>query len=228
MAKQSYKQFCPVAMAAEVLGTRWTIVLLRELGSGSTRFNDLRRGVPTMSPALLSRRLKELEKHGILRRHPNATNPAVMEYTLTPSGEDLRTIVDDIGAWGQKWVTEADTLRNLDAGYLMWDMRRNLDTRQLPQRPVMMQFTYTDKPSSGSNWWLTHDPKRSPELFSSDPGILVDLYVRTTLKLMTAIWLGRTDLEKSIADGNVALVGDPALSKSMRSWLGFSAFAQPV
>src|SRR3954452_21015671 len=104
MTQGSYKQFCPVAMAAEILCTRWTVVLLRELVAGSSRFNDLRRGVPRMSPALLSRRLKELEAAGIVRRTPSMREPGVSEYQLTEAGRDLRGVVEAVGIWGQRWV----------------------------------------------------------------------------------------------------------------------------
>src|SRR5213082_3924651 len=102
MAQGSYKQFCPVAMAAEILCTRWTVLLLRELIAGSTRFNDLRRGVPRMSPALLSQRLKELEKAGIVAREASASEPGIFEYRLTPSGRELGPIVEGFGMWGQR------------------------------------------------------------------------------------------------------------------------------
>src|SRR5215213_4527142 len=100
MTEGSYSQFCPVAMAAEILCTRWTVVLLRELVSGSTRFNELRRGVPRMSPALLSKRLKELEAAGIVDRVPLPRDPELYEYRLTKGGEELRPIVEAVGAWG--------------------------------------------------------------------------------------------------------------------------------
>src|SRR3984885_3057324 len=107
MTHGSYKQFCPVAMAAEILCTRWTVVLLRELVAGSTRFNELRRGVPRMSPALLSQRLKELEAAGILARVPSAADPGLFEYQLTASGRELGPIVEAFGVWGQRRI-EAD------------------------------------------------------------------------------------------------------------------------
>ena len=97
MAQVGYKQFCPVAMASEVLCTRWTMVLMRELVAGTTRFNDLRRGVPKMSPALLSTRLKELELAGVIDRRPSKTDKGVFEYHLTESGKDLRAVVEAIG-----------------------------------------------------------------------------------------------------------------------------------
>src|SRR6476661_2899841 len=103
MTQASYGQFCPVAMAAEILCTRWTVVVLRELIAGSSRFNDLRRGVPRMSPALLSQRLKSLERAGVIAR-VKTSEPGVFEYHLTRSGRDLQPIIERFGIWGQRWV----------------------------------------------------------------------------------------------------------------------------
>src|SRR5215813_7088814 len=127
MAQGSYKQFCPVAMAAEILCTRWTILVIRELIAGSTRFNDLRRGVPRMSPALLSKRLKELEEAGIVRRVASPVESGVLEYHLTRSGKELGAVVESVGVWGQRWIQASLSLKKLDPSLLMWDMRRNLD-----------------------------------------------------------------------------------------------------
>src|SRR5690348_14093426 len=115
MTQGSYKQFCPVAMAAEILCTRWTIVLLRELIVGSTRFNDLRRGVPRMSPALLSQRLKELEAANVISRTPLGREPGVFEYRLTKAGRELEPLVQAFGVWGQRWVDSELSLQNRDA-----------------------------------------------------------------------------------------------------------------
>ena len=147
MTQGSYKQFCPVAMAAEVLCTRWTVVLLRELIAGSTRFNDLRRGVPRMSPALLSQRLKELEAANVIRRTASASEPGVFEYQLTPAGRELEPVVQAFGVWGQRWVESELSLQHLDAPLLMWDMRRNLDPNPLPKRRSVIQFQYRELPA---------------------------------------------------------------------------------
>src|SRR3954468_19889017 len=104
MTQHGSKQFCPLSMAAEVLCTRWTMVLMRELVAGSTRFNDLRRGVPKMSPTLLAQRLKELEAAGIVERRALKSGKGIFEYRLRESGKDLRAVVEVMGFWGQKWV----------------------------------------------------------------------------------------------------------------------------
>jgi DNA-binding HxlR family transcriptional regulator len=144
MPDSGYNQFCPVAMAAEVLGARWTLLLLRELLAGSTRFNDLRRGVPRMSPALLSKRLKDLETAGIVTRCKASGGPDFFEYRLTDAGRDLRKVIEAVGVWGQRWVETEATLENLDPELLMWDMRRNIDPKPMPRRRTTIQIIFKD------------------------------------------------------------------------------------
>ena len=158
MTQGSYNQFCPVAMAAEILCPRWTIVVLRELIAGSTRFNDLRRGVPRMSPALLSQRLKDLEAADIVRRTALPKEPAVFEYQLTPRGRELRPLIEAFGVWGHRWVESELSLQKLDVTLLMWDMRRNLDPSPMPPRHSVIQFCYSELPSAQRSWWLLVDP----------------------------------------------------------------------
>lgn len=217
-----YGQFCPVAMAAEVLCTRWTVLVVRELLCGSTRFNDLRRGVPRMSPALLSKRLKDLEKAGILATVRDAKGNT--EYHLTAAGEDLRPLVMGIGFWGQRWVESQLSLRNLDPSLLMWDMRRHLRPEPLPPRRCTVQFLYPELPSAQRNFWLVIE-KGSVDLCSADPGYEVDLLVTASLRTMTAIWMGIAVLRKELDSGTLRLEGDPALARSMQHWLGLSPFA---
>jgi DNA-binding HxlR family transcriptional regulator len=223
MQQAGYKQFCPLAMAAEVLCTRWTMVLMRELIAGSTRFNDLRRGVPKMSPTLLSQRLKELEEAGIVQRHPLSSEKGVFEYRLTQAGQDIRPVVEAMGFWGQKWVESTLSLRNLDPSLLMWDMRRNLDPSPLPKVRTVVQFLYSDLPASKSDWWLVIEPNGEVDLCWSDPGFEIDLYVTTDLRTMTSIWMGLTTVEK--ARGSIELSGDRRVAASMQTWLGLSPFA---
>ncbi len=225
MTQGSYNQFCPVAMAAEILCTRWTVVLLRELVAGSTRFNDLRRGVPRMSPALLSKRLKDLEDAGIVIRVASRTEPGVLEYHLTPAGRELEGVIMAIGKWGQHWVEAQLSLENLDPSLLMWDMRRNLDPTPMPDRRCVIQFIYPEQPSARRYWWLVIEPDADVDLCSVDPGFDVDLYVSVDLRTMTAIWMGLTNVADSVAKGKLILTGDRALARDMQTWLGLSPFA---
>jgi len=225
MTQGSYKQFCPVAMAAEVLCTRWTVVLLREFLAGSTRFNDLRRGVPRMSPALLSQRLKQLEAAGVIARNPVRADPSVMEYQLTEAGHELAPLIEQFGIWGQRWVDAELSLQNLDVGLLMWDMRRNLHTKPMPTKRTVVQFQYPRLAQPLRSWWLIVEPNAEVDLCSVDPGLDVDLYVTTDLHTMTSIWMGLDTVRNSIDAQRMILTGDRKLSGEMQTWLGLSPFA---
>ena len=220
-----YKQFCPVAMAAEVLCTRWTVVLLRELVAGSTRFNDLRRGVPRMSSALLSQRLKDLEAAGIVERRRIEGKQKTHEYHLTDAGKDLRSVVETIGIWGQRWVDSDLSLDTLDPSLLMWDMRRNLNTSPLPKKRSVIEFLYSDLPSSKKRWWLIVEPTGTVDLCSVDPGFDVDLIVETKLRAMTSIWMGLSTVKSEQNNKTLTLDGDRKLASQMQKWLGLSPFA---
>lgn len=219
----SYGQFCPVAMAAEVVCTRWTALVLREMAAGSTRFNEIRKGVPRMSPTLLSKRLKELEEAGVVRRVA-AGEPGGFEYRLTPAGEDLKPLVMALGVWGQRWVEANTSLRNLDPSLLMWDMRRNLDPTPMPPRKCVIQILYPELPQGKRSWWLLVDGKEV-DLCGVDPGFDVDLYVVTDLRTMTAVWMGLAPVGREVEEGRIRLTGDPRLAASMAQWLGLSPFA---
>ncbi|AZV79354.1 transcriptional regulator [Parasedimentitalea marina] len=223
MSHSGYKQFCPLAMAAEILCTRWTMVLLREFVAGSTRFNDLRRGVPKMSPTLLSKRLKELEEAGIVERRPVPSERGLQEYHLTEAGSDLKEVIMTMGMWGQKWVESSLSLKNLDPSLLMWDMRRNLNPRPLPTRRTVVQFMFPELPSTKRDWWLVIEASGEVDLCWADPGFDVDLYLSTELRTMTAIWMGVTDVNAERS--KIELTGSREIASTIQTWLGLSPFA---
>ena len=226
MAEGSYKQFCPVAMAAEILCTRWTIVLLRELVAGSTRFNELRRGLPRISPALLSRRLKDLETAGIIVHAPSAADRKIVEYRLTDSGRELAPIVDAFGVWGHRRIEADVSLQHLDVELLMWDMRRNMNTTPMPPNKSVIQFVYPELKVARRSWWLIVDPAEGVDLCAIDPGFDVDLYVSVDLRTMTAIWMGMDTVRAAVASKRMILTGDHQLATAMQAWLGLSPFAK--
>jgi DNA-binding HxlR family transcriptional regulator len=218
-----YGQFCPLAMAAEVLCTRWTMLILRELCAGSTRFNELRKGVPLMSPTLLSKRLKELENCGVIER-VRSFEPSAFEYRLTAAGQDLKPIVFGMGTWGQRWVEAQSSLKNLDPSLLMWDMRRNLNPTPMPQKRCVVQFLYPEL-TSKQRYWLVVD-RGAVDLCQIDPGFEVNLYIVGDLHTMTAIWMGLTTVRAEVQAGHLKLTGDIDLKRSMQTWLGLSPFAK--
>jgi DNA-binding HxlR family transcriptional regulator len=226
MSEASYNQFCPVAMAAEILCTRWTLVLLRELVCGSTRFNDLRRGLPRMSPALLSKRLKDLERAGIVVRTKVPAEKDVFEYRLTEAGRELAPVVEAVGIWGHRWVQSEASLKNLDPNLLMWDIRRNIDPAPMPSRRSVIQFIFGDLAPAQRNWWLVIEPGKDVDLCSVDPGFDVDLYLSTDIKTMTEVWMGYTPIARAKDEGRLTLTGDRKLETSMKTWLRLSRFAK--
>jgi len=226
MADGGYNQFCPVAMASEILCTRWTPIVLRELMCGSTRFNELRRGVPRMSPALLSKRLKDLEAAGVVRRAKAAGGPDLYEYTLTPAGRDLGPIIESIGVWGHKWVTTQSSLENLDPDLLMWDMRRHIVPKSMPRGRNTIQIIMSDLPEKKRNWWIIAQSGKGVDLCSVDPGFDVDLFLVTDLRTMTEIWMGYTTIARAKKDGRLAVTGSRELEADLQTWLGLSPFAK--
>ncbi|WP_260348464.1 winged helix-turn-helix transcriptional regulator [Alloyangia mangrovi] len=217
-----YGQFCPISMASEVFCTRWTPLVVRELLCGSTRFNDIRKGVPKMSPSLLSKRLKELELAGVIRTVQ--TDRGSPEYHLTPAGEELRPIVMGIGNWGQRWVESRLSLRNLDPSLLMWDIRRNFDPYPRPDRRCTIQFLYPEIGENLRDWWLVVGTDDT-DLCKFDPGYEVDILVTADLRAMTSVWMGLSKLPDEIDAGHIQIDAMPELESRLKAWLKLSVFA---
>lgn len=225
MKNGSYGEFCPVAMAAEVLCTRWTMLIVRELVGGATRFNELRRGMPRVPPALLSQRLKALEEAGIVKRTSVPDEPEVMEYQLTESGSELEPVVQIMGRWGQRWISSEATMERLDARLLMWNMRRTILVEPPPTCRQVVQFNFPDAPKNDRKWWLLAEPGGQGQICALDPGYDVDLYVTLPLGLMTAIWMGHESFAAAVADDRLTFVGDRRLAQNLRNWLRLNPFA---
>jgi DNA-binding HxlR family transcriptional regulator len=225
MGQAGYGQFCPVAMAAEIVCTRWTALILRELLCGNHRFSDLRKGVPRMSPTLLSKRLKDLEDAGIVCQVKDAKS-GTGEYHLTEAGEDLRPIIMELGNWGQRWIDSNLSLKNLDPTLLMWDMRRGIDPDPLPQRRVTVRFSFPEIADRRRDWWLVVEPSGATDLCQVDPGFEVDVYVTGSLYAMTAVWMGLSTMAAETGAGSLAVDGDRDIVRTMQSWLRLSPFAK--
>lgn len=218
---RSYGQFCPVAVASEILTQRWTPLVLRELMSGSTHFNQLRRGVPLMSPSLLAQRLRSLEECGVITRAGDG--PRHTAYRLTRAGEELRPIIEQIGVWGRRWMQQELREEELDPGLLMWDMQRRIDVAALPSRRVVVHFHYTDAPRKTARWWLVLEPGGA-DVCLADPGFPIDLTVTTTVRLMARIWLGDVAFRRALGP-ELRVEGPRALARALPDWLQLSVFA---
>lgn len=212
-----YGQFCSIAKALEVVGERWTPLILRELLCGATRFGEIQRGLPRLSPALLSKRLGQLEAAGVIRRAGGG-------YQLTPAGEELRPVIEALGIWGQRWVRGRLTPADCDPDLLMWDLRRRIDLPRVPAGRICVAFTFPDAPPGKRAYWLILTPETA-ELCITDPGLPPDLWLNAPIRLMVEIWNGNTPLAPCIADGRVELHGAPALCAAFPGWLLLNSFA---
>lgn len=222
MRFRGYRQFCPVAKAAEVVAERWTPLIVRELLSGSHRFNELRRGVPLISPALLAGRLRQLEDAGVVERR-RSSDGRHWDYSLTPAGEELRGVIEGLGAWGQRWARTPEHEVDLDVSLLMWDMRRRVQVDRLPRQRVVVEFDFSGTTPAKSRWWLVLEPE--VQLCLVPPGGEVDLLVATDVETMTRIWMGDVTLAAALRAGDVVLRGPAQVRHAFSGWLGLSPFA---
>jgi DNA-binding HxlR family transcriptional regulator len=220
-----YGQFCPVAVACEVFAERWTPIILRELFSGSQQFNEIHRGLPLISRPLLARRLRKLESVGVIVREASSAGRG-HRYSLTESGREFAPVIESLGTWGQRWTLRVER-HNLDAGLLMWNVRRRIAVDLLPPQRVVARFKFTGIPVTYRGYrkfWLLLE-RSHIDLCVSDPGYEVDLYVEADLATMARVWLGDVRFETALHLREVQLVGNQALVKAFPSWLKLSRFA---
>jgi DNA-binding HxlR family transcriptional regulator len=219
--EETYGQFCTVARGAEVFCERWTPLVIRELLCGSRRFNDLHRGVPRMSTSLLAQRLRHLEDLGIVQR---SAAGKVWEYGLTAAGEELRPIVMALGHWAARWVGSRLREDQLDAGLLMWDVRRFVRLEEFPAQPVVVHFSFRDARDGEKSWWLVVE-NGAADLCRDDPGRELTLAVASTVRALTDVWSGERTPAEVVQAGELHIDGAPRDAESLWRWLGTSAFA---
>ena len=217
----NYGQFCTVARGAEALCERWTPLVVRELLCGSRRFNDLHRGVPRMSTSLLAQRLRHLEDIGVVRR---SAAGKVWEYSLTEAGEDLRPIIMALGHWGARWIGSRLRDDALDAGLLMWDIRRFARLEEFPPHPVVVHFRFRDARPGEEQWWLVVE-QGVADLCRDDPGRDLTLVVDSTVRALTDVWSGDRSPQEALHANDLRVDGAPRETQSLWRWLGMSAFA---
>lgn len=216
-----YGQFCPVAKAMEVLDERWTLLVVRELLAGSSHFNEIRRGVPKMSPALLSKRLRSLERAVIVHR---TVAQGRTTYTLTQSGQELEGIVAALGAWGLRWVGRLGE-DDYDPHLLMWDMRRTVPVDQWPRTRTVLAFTFDDVATPVRRWWMVvHGGE--VDVCDYDPGYDVRATVETELRTLVRLWRGDLTWETAIRSKALRIAGSTADRRAVPGWLGTSTLAQ--
>jgi DNA-binding HxlR family transcriptional regulator len=216
----SYSQFCPVAKAMELLDERWTLLVVRELMMGSEHFNQLRRGLPRMSPTLLSRRLQQLARAGIVTREED---PGGVRYLLTEAGEELRPVVVALGTWGTRWIPDlADP--DLDPKLLLWDMHRNVDPERVPAQRTVVAFEFADVDADLARWWLVLSPGET-DVCDDDPGDEPAARVQTSLRTMTEVWRGDRSWASALGDESMRVLASGEVARQLPGWFLLSTFA---
>jgi DNA-binding HxlR family transcriptional regulator len=220
--KSEFGQFCPIALASEVLTQKWMLLIVRELNAGSTRFNDIRRGVPRISATLLKQRLDQLEQAGAIVRK-RMKKGGVEEYFLTEAGRELKKVLGSIGEWGQRWARDIDK-DDLDPGWLVWAMHRRLDAAAMPKGITVLEIEFSDAPKNHRLFWLLC-VDGNVDVCVKPTGFDVDLRVKTNVKTLAEVWRGIRPIRPEIANGRIQLEGKTALKRSFPQWLLFSVFA---
>ncbi len=218
-----YGQFCPVAKSMEILDERWTMLVIRELLAGSAHFNEIRRGVPNMSPALLAKRLRYLERVGIIER---TTTGRGTSYTLKKMGQELRPVVEGLGAWGVRWIGDLGE-GDYDPHLLFWDLRRTLPITAWPPGRTVLAIELDDVASRVSRWWVVV-AGREVDVCDYDPGYDVAGRLSTSLKVLTAVWRGDRSWPSALRAGEVVVDAPAEVERQIPDWLGQSSIAQAV
>ena len=218
-----YGQFCPVAVACEVFAERWTPLILRELFAGSRRFSEIRRGMPLISRALLTQRLRHLEDVGVIDSRALARG---REYRLSQAGSEFHNVIEELGAWGQRWIHGRASVQNLDAMLLLWNVRRRLAVDRLPERRIVVRFDFRGVPRGrgpATSWLVVS--RREVDLCLKDPGFGVDLVVSADLAAFTRVWLGDVSFEQALRSRAVRLEGPRDLVRAFPGWVLLSHYA---
>ena len=218
----SYGQYCPLALAAELLCRRWTILVISRLIDGCTTFNEIHQGVPRISPSLLSTRLTELEHAGIVERK-KSTGTNRYSYEVTQAGRDLEHIITQMAVWGQHWARDMDP-DDLDLGFLAWSMHLRINSDLMPPGRTVLQFEFSGAPADFRRFWLVNTDGKVDMCFKH-PGFETDLLINADLRLFVETWRGFRDLREEIRASRIRLTGPRELKKAFPDWLMMSMFA---
>lgn len=218
----TYGQFCPVSKATEIIGEKWTLLILRELLLGTHRFNDFQRSMCRISPTILNKRLKELEEKGIIVRK-KVSGRKGYEYRLTQMGRELEPLVEQLAIWGQRWARGQMSDDELDVELLMWDIKRRIDTKKLPDGETIVMFMFRDL-DKHKNWWLIICGDEV-DLCTEDPGKDVDLFMVSDVRTMVEVWQGDTELRAALRDDRIIATGSENLLRTLSQWFALCSYA---
>lgn len=218
-----YGQFCPVAKSAEILGNTWTLLIVRELLLGSTRFSRLQKGMPRISPTVLNTRLKELEAHGVVTKRP-ISGQRGYEYHLTPAGKELEPVIGSLVVWGMRWARDELRTDEMDVAFLMFDVERNLVSDELPGGESVLCFQFPDL-AEYQKWWIVCDGNKR-DLCYEDPGKDVSAYITSSSHDLVGIWMGDIPLTTAMSDERITVLGDSLICKRFKKWFPLSSVAR--
>lgn len=216
-----YGQFCPIAKATEIIGEKWTLLIIRELLMGGSRFNELQRGLSQISPTILSRRLDSLSEHGLVLKK-KIPGQKGFEYFPTESCQELLPICRSLGDWGMRWARSNLTEKDYDVELLMVYLKRSIVPSKLIGNETVIRFKFTDI-EQYPDWWLVVEGSEI-DLCVNDPGKDIDVYFTTNVKTMADIWMGDNTYKKAIRDGAVKIVGDKIFTRNITAWMSNSIF----
>lgn len=222
MPYRGYGQYCPLALAAEVLCERWTLLVISRIIDGCTRFNEIHRGVPKISATLLSQRLAQLEHAGLIIRKPLETGRG-HSYELTDAGRDLDPIIMSLAVWGQRWSRDMET-EDLDPAFLAWSMHTRINTDAMPPGRTVMEFEFTGTHQGFSRFWLVIIDGHV-DMCLKHPGYDADLVIRAEIRRFVETWRGFHNLNSEIAAGRIRVEGLPEQCRALPGWLLLSALA---
>jgi DNA-binding HxlR family transcriptional regulator len=218
-----YGQFCPIAKATELIGEKWTLLVLRELLLGTTRFNDFQRAMSRMSPTLLAKRLRHLEECGIIIRK-KISGQKGYEYRLTAAGKELGPLIEVLAVWGMRWTRSQLTDDELDVEFLMRELQRRLQTEHLPDGETVICLIF-DELTKHKTWWLVVDGD-AVDLCTDDPGKDVDLYINSSMRKIVEVWEGDLDMRTALRNGSVKAHGLRHLIRTMPDWFGVCLYKE--
>ncbi len=217
-----YNQFCPIAKAAEILGERWTMLILRELLNGGRRFNTLQRGLGDISPALLTKRLKSLEEQGLLIRR-RLQGQKGFEYFPTEACEALLPVLVSVGEWSLVWARHTILDPDLNVELLMLYLERSVDPAKLKGSSTVIKFRFSDL-AEQADWWLIIE-NGGTEVCIKDPGKDIDIFFNCSVRALSEVWMGDRTYRDAIRSGELSIQGNRALTRNVESWLRPSGFA---
>ena len=218
-----YGQFCPVAKATEVIGEKWTVLVLRELLLGTTRFNEFQRALSRMSPTLLAKRLRHLEECGIVIRK-KLSGQKGYEYRLTAAGKELGPLIEVLAVWGMRWARGQLTDDELDVEFLMRELQRRLQTEHLPDGETVIYLMFGEL-TKHKTWWLLVDGD-VVDLCNEDPGKDVDLYISSRVRTIVEVWEGDVDMRTALRNGSIKATGSRHLIRTIPDWFGVCLYKE--